>query len=903
MTHIRSRAACRFLLATALASLAAALANPAAAVVSQIATYPEDGARRVPPDATILFVFDQPTLKDGAFSVADLDPSSGGGVINIDAPIWSAAGDTVHLKPSAPLALGHLFGMRVNRISATDGSVTFDLPIVYFTVLARARVERVQTDNIGLALTPDVPLPVSIPVRETANTDAYFTSARIQFLTSPEVASTSLDTDTLDMVVMPIHQTTEPISIFLPRNGAARLEAPVTLPGSVARTIPQGRLGIRLTFYGSDETLNPVVVDAVFRVDPATVAAHPVSLVPAMASDVIVQSATLEWPPHGATFAAGDTILPRAVVTGNGSGPFRAAFYMDGDLISIEEGFMEGGRPVEVAMRGPLPTRRLGEHRLEFRVEAPQTVVARAVSILCAPPPSGLGQPGRVVTRTEPPPARASRLTGSATWIAEGRTHFRSEDASAVGWGAWRLGYEIAGGRRLEAEVSMRLRFDEIGNGSGAPQRMLLRYRSPRASLEWSDAPPSGAAETPLLMSPVPRRAAQASLARTPIGDLDGYVAVESRPFSAGGAILEPRSDLYAARLTRSLAHERVRATVYGGYTHEDPTPGAGDPVTRRRLIYGAMGRWDISRAWRLLADGATVRHRAVEGLEPGRSRTAWRGEISGRAAGFAARAQAFSYQPDLATALNPYALSNRRGGFAGLERLLLNWRLFGNFRSEQPAERTGLEPTVRVDRGAVGIRLALNQDSWVTPSFVRVTHRGANTEFTENRVATEFSTAERMGGRTTARFDVVVSEDSHRSNTRRRLASGSLVSTRRHPGRVVSTLTLGLEQSRLRDLDITDTTFQGSFEARWEALPGRLLVTPFIAGTTRTYEQQDTKEGRYSARLQISLLRVPGLGENSISLEGRIDRMERTKPSGPSSTEGSAQLTLGHRFDLGGGR
>ncbi|MBI4364767.1 MAG: hypothetical protein HY568_04990, partial [Candidatus Latescibacteria bacterium] len=52
-----------------------------------------------------------------------------------------------------------------------------------------------------------------------------------------------------------------------------------------------------------------------------------------------------------------------------------------------------------------------------------------------------------------------------------------------------------------------------------------------------------------------------------------------------------------------------------------------------------------------------------------------------------------------------------------------------------------------------------------------------------------------------------------------------------------------------------------------------------------------------------ISLLRVPGLGENSISLEGRIDRMERTKPSGPSSTEGSAQLTLGHRFDLGGGR
>ncbi len=870
-----------------------------AAVVSQTATFPKDGAIRVSPNATLYFVFDQPTQKTGAFSVADFDPSSGGGLISLGVPRWSALGDTVYLKPFAPLPFGHLFGMRVNTIFATDGSSTSDLPIVYFTALARANIERVQLGNVSLALTPDVTLPVSIPVHETAGTDASFTSVRVQFLPSSEVPNT--EPTPLDTSVMPLYETTQPISVFLSRNGAARLEAPVLLPGSVARTIPQGRLGVRMTFYGTDETSSPVLVDAFFRADPATVAFHQASVVPAMATDLNVQSATLEWPLHGATFAAGDTIVPRAVVTGYGTGAFRAAFYMDGDLISIEEGYMEAGRPVEVAMRGGLPTRRLGEHRLQFQVESPQAVTANPISFLCAPPPRGLAPRRRAAPQPpSPPAARASRLNGSVTWIAEGRSRFRSEDASAVGWGAWRAGYDISPGRRLEAEASMRLRFDDVGNGRGAPQHVKLRYSSPRASLEWGDAAPAGAADTPLLMSPVPRRAAQATLGHTPLGDLDAYVAIESHPISAGGTIREAQSDLYAARLTRSLWRERLRATLYGGYSHEDPTPGGAETQTRRRLIYGGMGRWDLPGAWALLADAATVHHRAIEGFEAGRSRTAWRGELSGRPAGFTASAQAFSYQPELATALNPYALSNRRGGFAQFARDLWKWRVFGSFRSEQPAERVGLEPMVRVDRATVGARLELNQVSWVIPSFVRVTHRGANTEFTESRIATEFSAAEPMGGRTTARFDVVVAEDGRGVNSRRRLASGSVVSTRRHPGRMVSTLALGLERSRLQDLNLTDTTVQGSFEARWEAVAGRLLITPFLAGSSRTYEQQDTKENRYSARLQVSLLRVPGLAENSISLEGRIDRLQRIKPSVPSSTDGSIQLTVGQRFDLG---
>lgn len=406
--------------------------------------------------------------------------------------------------------------------------------------------------------------------------------------------------------------------------------------------------------------------------------------------------------------------------------------------------------------------------------------------------------------------------------------------------------------------------------------------------------------ETPLLMSPVPRRSAQAALSRTPFGDLDAYVALESHPISAGGAIRDAQSDLYAARLTRSLWRDRIRATLYGGYTHEDPTPGGAETRTRRRVIYDGMGRWDLPGTWSLLADAATVHHREAPRAEDGRSRTAWRGELSGRPAGFGALARAFSYQPDLATALNPYALSNRRGGFAQVAREVWKWSVFGNFRSEQPAERSGLEPNVRVDRASIGARLGLSQVSWVIPSFVRVTHRGANTEFTQNRIATEFTAAEPTGGCTTARFDVVVSEDGRGVNTRRRLASGSVVSTRRHPGRVVSTLTLGIEQNRARDLDLTDRTVQGSFEARWEAVAGQLLITPFLAGSSRTYDLQGTEEHRYSARLQIALLRVRGLGENAVSLEGRIDRLRRLEPRGPTDTDGSVQITVGQRFDLG---
>jgi len=372
---------------------------------------------------------------------------------------------------------------------------------------------------------------------------------------------------------------------------------------------------------------------------------------------------------------------------------------------------------------------------------------------------------------------------------------------------------------------------------------------------------------------------------------------------SGGSGVRSPESDLYAARISRGFAGGRGRASVYGGYTHEDQTLDGAQVGTQRRSIYGGMGAFRLADACSLLADAATVHHRAVEGASGGRSRTAWRTQLAGRAAGFQATAQAFSYQPELATALNPYALSNRRGGMGEIARSLWKWRFFGNFRSEQPTERVGLEPIVRVNRSSVGGRLALNQDSWVIPSIVRVTHRGADVEYVETRLATELSMAEKRGGRTSARFDIATMEDERRLYTRRRITSGSIVTTGRSMNHLVSTLTAGMEWDRNRDLDLGNTTFQGSFEARWEAVPGKFLVTPFVLLSERDFKQLGTKESRYAARLQVAFLRVPGLGENTVSLEGRVDRLKRIEPLESTATDGSVMLFIGQRFGVGNPR
>src|SRR5262249_39673511 len=160
--------------------------------------------------------------------------------------------------------------------------------------------------------------------------------------------------------------------------------------------------------------------------------------------------------------------------------------------------------------------------------------------------------------------------------------------------------------------------------GSGQPQHVRVRYSErpysdTRRSLEYSDAPPEGASETPLLWSAVPRRSGQAYWKGSPLGDVQGYVALSSRPISVGGDARRV-SDPYAGRLRRSVINERLRATLYGGYTHEELS--SLDSVAlqlsgtllypiRRSVTYGGMASLQIDSAWSFLGDVATVHHRA----------------------------------------------------------------------------------------------------------------------------------------------------------------------------------------------------------------------------------------------------------------------------------------------------
>ncbi len=869
----------------------------------QIATYPSDGQTRVPPGATLFIVFDQPTLKSGSFSVADLD-SGGGVLLNLDAPQWSALGDTVFLKPSAPMTFGHHHGMRVNTIFATDGTASNDLPIVFFTVFPRALLERIPTGNnfSSLTLVPETPIPVGVSVRERNDNAVTFTSARVEFWPAANVTLSG------GTPPSPLSSTVIPVAQQVPRLGSARLSVPVVLPRDLARTATAGALGLRVIYDGFDETGLPLSFEALSSliVTPfadTLLAMAPALVTPLIASDVVVQSVFLEEPLPGAVHAAGDTVRARAVVTGIGTGPFRAVFYLDGAAVAIEEGYMESGRPVSIEPRGPIVSRRLGEHRLHVVVEAPQNVAARPITFLCVPPPAGLTELPRKagaddsLSTAAPAPPRRFRVDG--TYLAAAQSEFREERASAVGWSAWRMRYDLAKNGGLEANVLWRLRADDPENGSAIPEQVTARYRSERLAVEWGDLTPKLAAGAPLFASTVPRRAAQASWAGSPLGDLEGYIALESRPRSSGGPIDEIRSDLYAARLSRRFLADHVLAAVYGGYTHDDATPGGVESATRARAVYGGTGRWTFGKDWSLLGDVATVRHRTIEGVEPGRSRTGLRGELRGGFAGFSARVEAFRYQPDLATPLNPYAISDRRGGGAELARDLANWRFSGSYRREEPDEVVGVAPKIRVDRWSFGGRLTLNRVSFVTPAFIRIQHDGPNTKFRETRAATELVIGEKYEGQTRARIDLARFEDEQGVNQSRLVTSGSLVSTRRHAGRVTSTISGGVEKDEHDDLDLTDWTLQAAIELRWEALPGRFLIAPFASWLDREYDTLARTEEHLTVRLQVAWLRVPGLGDNALSLEGRINRIDLKDPIEDESTEGSVHLTFGQRFDL----
>src|SRR6185295_11153925 len=462
---------------------------------------------------------------------------------------------------------------------------------------------------------------------------------------------------------------------------------------------------------------------------------------------------------------------------------------------------------------------------------------------------------------------------------------------AAIAWSAWNARYNVTKTGSLNANVLWRLRVDDPENGTGVPEQFRVGYAMEDASVEWGDITPKVATNAPLFASPVPRRSAQANWVGSPLGELQGYMALESRPRSSTGPIAALRSDLYAGRLMHAFAEERLVASLYGGYSHDESAEGA---PTTASATYGGSGRAKLMGDWSLLGDIATVRHRAIEGVDPGRSRTAVRGELKGGFVGFTAEAEAFRYQPDLATTLNPYAISDRKGGSAKLTRDLEDWSFFGSFRREEPVEDAGSAPSIRVDRITFGGNLKLNQVSFVAPTLIRIQNRGPNTKFTESRAAGELVIGERHEGQTRARMDVAVIDDELGLNARRVVTSGSLVSTRKESETVETTISGGLEREELKDLALRNQTIQAAIEIRWQAVRTRLLVTPLVTYLDRRYDITAAREKRLTGRLQLTLIRVPGLGENALAVEGRVDRIDLGEDK---STEGSIQLSFGQQF------
>jgi hypothetical protein len=878
--------------------------NAPASNPQQVSSYPRDGEDHIPIDAELFVVFDQPTSKANAiYEVADLDST---GLLSLAGPRYSTLGDTLFIKPLYPLRYGRPHGMRIDKIQAVDGTYSFDLPVIYFTTIARASVERVGTPGLyeSVTLVPDRSVPVTIGVHETAGTAAYFDHARYRFYPADQIDLNS------GFSIVPSAYSEVSIAANVGRKGSAAFTVPITLTRQQAAYSNAGLLGLEIVFDGHDETGLPYSFSASSRIrtntfpGDSTLILTRAQLTPALGASISIGSVFLESPLPGATYVAGDTLRARAVVTGIGTGPFRGAFYMDGDLVMLVEGFLEAGRPDTVTTPGPLPSRRLGEHRLQFVVETPQNVPAAPITILCVAP-EGTGEQApkmRARIPAGPPATKRAGIEVDLGTLAQAKTQYWDADASAVYWSRSTAFAQLGKETRLEGNALWRVRLDDTQNGTGVPEQMGVKLAAKRGTAEWGDIMPSLAAGAPLFASTVPRRAAQATMSGG-LGTLEGYVALESHPRSAGGVAREARSDLYAGRLSRALGSQ-LRLSAYGGYTHEDPTAGGVETATHARSVYGGSGTYVLPGGWRWLADVATVRHIAIEGVEPGRSRTGVRSELNGKLVGADIHAEGFHYQPDLVTELNPYAISDRQGvALTAHGNIKDMWRLWADYRFEKPVEAAGAVvtplgtfpgvPSVSVERVAFGSGISLNQSSAVTPVLIRVRSRGDQTDLTETRFSSELTTAEAREGRTTVRFDVAIFDDKLGVGKKRKLLAATYSSIRRHPGNITSTTTIGYEADKHVDLNLSDQTFQGTFELRWDAVADRLAFLPYVVYTDRNQETRGVHDQLVSGRLQCMAMRMPALLGATLALEGRISHVTNKEPVETKDNDYGATLTL----------
>jgi len=187
-------------------------------------------------------------------------------------------------------------------------------------------------------------------------------------------------TPPLDLAVSPIYEyTLRSGSSF--DEAATSLVRAVTLPGAVAQHDSAGRPWVEAHLL--PRTRPPLLVmDAVFRLDPGPASGSP-GASPAIASDVLVRTAVLEWPSTVAVVAAG-TRFVRARSSPERHGARSVRFYMDWRRHLDRGGYMEAGPSGRDRDARSSADAASGRAPAPVRVESPQPLAANPISSMRA---------------------------------------------------------------------------------------------------------------------------------------------------------------------------------------------------------------------------------------------------------------------------------------------------------------------------------------------------------------------------------------------------------------------------------------------------------------------------------------------------------------------------------------
>jgi hypothetical protein len=120
---------------------------------------------------------------------------------------------------------------------------------------------------------------------------------------------------------------------------------------------------------------------------PGSGTSKPLSIVAAtgLGAPLAVTTVTIVSPRNGMVAAEGDELYGEAVLTGAGSGTITGAWLWDGNVVEQFAVVFAGGQSLTLRSRQSLPLAYLGVHTLELRIQQPDTLVTRPVTVVVNP--------------------------------------------------------------------------------------------------------------------------------------------------------------------------------------------------------------------------------------------------------------------------------------------------------------------------------------------------------------------------------------------------------------------------------------------------------------------------------------------------------------------------------------